>query len=128
MQIALSILVPLAYLLVHESIHFTVARLLGLSASIRLSSDGALPSISVNIAENVDRSSRYLVLYSPYIVNLVMLFTSNCFIKAFSLLTFVNALLEEENQRRLRLIIALGIFMILFMLLEKYSSRCYSWP
>lgn len=42
------------------------------------------------------------------------------FIKVFSLLTLTNAVLEEENNRRFRLIIALVIFMLMILFLEKY--------
>ena len=121
MGVMLTLLVPLIYLILHEFVHFAAARLLGLGARIYLSSDSVLPSLGVSIAGEVNGANRYLVLYSPYVINIVMLLSGgNCFIKIFSLLTLTNALLEEENNRHFRLIIALLIFMLMILFLEKY--------
>ncbi len=121
MRVMLALLVPLVYLILHEFVHFVAARLLGLSARIYLSSDSVLPSLGVNVAGEVNGANRYLVLYSPYVINIAMLLSGgNCFIKVFSLLTLTNAILEEENNRQFRLIIALVIFMLMILFLEKY--------
>ncbi len=121
MRVMLTLLVPLIYLILHEFVHFAAARLLGLSACIYLSSDSVLPSLGVNVVGEVSGVNRYLVLYSPYVINIAMLLSGgNCFIKVFSLLTLTNAVLEEENNRRFRLIIALVIFMLMILFLEKY--------
>ena len=126
MHVVIALLFPLTYLIMHEFIHFVAARLLGLSARIYLSSDGILPSLGVDIVEEVNGASRYLVLYSPYVINIIIFLTnSNCFIKVFSLLTLANAVLEEENNRQFRLIIALGILVLMILFLEKYLlSSC----
>lgn len=121
MRVMLALLVPLVYLILHEFVHLVAARLLGLSARIYLSSDSVLPSLGVNVAGEVNGANRYLVLYSPYVINIAMLLSGgNCFIKVFSLLTLTNAILEEENNRQFRLIIALVIFMLMILFLEKY--------
>lgn len=117
---------PLMFIVLHETLHYVAARLLGLRAYFMLGTDGLLKSPSVFIDDyGVDLLKRSFILYFPYVLNILMLFSNDCFIKIFGILTMPNAFLEYEENRKRRLIIAILVFILLIGIVEKYvTSIC----
>jgi len=126
--LAVAIIVwPLLYLLLHELMHYFVARVLGFRAYMQMSSDGVFLSPSIYVEGDVDGVYKYAILYSPYIINVLFLFMNNCFVKMMGLLTLPNIVLEEESHRNIRFIFSIILFMFIILVLQKcVSFLCYS--
>ncbi|ABM81059.1 hypothetical protein [Hyperthermus butylicus] len=104
-----SAILGLAYLVLHEALHYAAARILGFGAELAWGSDSFLPSPSVIIHGSPTGWRRLAILYLPYIINAVFILSGMHVVRLIGLLTLPNMLLEEDNDRSLRLPFAVGL-------------------
>ncbi len=97
------------YLFLHELGHYIAALAVGLQPRFGLSTDGVVPSPSVKINGNVDGGKRLLILYAPYIINIVLLLFAPLPLRLVALFTLPNILLEDEARRSERFKVALAL-------------------
>ena len=112
-----SVVLGIAYLVLHETLHYIAARMLGYTAELSLASDSLLPSPSVTVHDSPSGWRRLAILYSPYVLNVVFMLSGVYVAKLIGLLTLPNVLLEEEAGRAIRLPIAIG--------LQLFITCCY---
>lgn len=93
-------LVIAAYAIAHEMLHYIPARLLGYNAKLALRPGPLTLSPAVFIDEDVEGADRHVILYTPYLLNLLLLLAPNPIARAVGLVTMPNVLLEDEESRR----------------------------
>ncbi|BEP17610.1 hypothetical protein PYJP_09620 [Pyrofollis japonicus] len=126
-DVIVKILIPPVFIVLHEMLHYAAARLLGLKAYFTIGTDGLLRSPSVFVDDyNVDLFKRSFILYFPYILNILMLFSNDCFIKIFAILTMPNAFLEYEQNRKHGLVVAALVLVVLISIVEKHVANICS--
>lgn len=90
-----------AYTLLHEATHAVTAIMLGCRTRASLSTDALLPSPSIEIYGCIDKARKTIVLYSPYVINilLIILFGTRSGVGIIAYLTLPNMLLEDDEKR-----------------------------
>ncbi|ALL01146.1 hypothetical protein Pyrde_1098 [Pyrodictium delaneyi] len=112
-----TIMSALLYSVVHELIHYVTALMLGYNARLYIASDGILPSPAVEIKNEPQGVNKAIILYSPYIFNLIVLVTVNTVpLRLIALLTLPNILLEERRSILRTTIVAIGISMLILFI------------
>ncbi|RUM47320.1 MAG: hypothetical protein DSY37_02725 [Hyperthermus sp.] len=103
------------YALLHELIHYLASRMLGYEARLSVMRDGFLPSLAVKVEGRVDDwLHRLLILYSPYLLNVLMIATGSFIVKAAGLLTLPNAIVEDSDSKtRVKLAVAVAALSLL---------------
>ena len=88
-----------AYAIAHEAAHYAAATALGLRARPKLTRGPlGLPSPSIQV-EEVEGAKRAIVLYSPYLINILLLATGTQPLQALALVTLPTALVEDDRIR-----------------------------
>jgi hypothetical protein len=115
-----TILCTLAYMIIHELIHYFTAVILGLSAQFGLSTDSLLPSPSVKIKEHVGGIRKIAILYAPYLFNIIAILLGPIPLRLVALFTLPNIMLEDNIARnKLTVFTALAVEVVLIFLAGK---------
>ena len=105
------------YMVVHELLHYTSAILLGYKSRLYIASDGILPSLAVKVEGEPQGLKRAIILYSPYLFNVIVIFSvATLPLKLIALLTLPNMLLEERRSALSTSIAAASMAMMLVMI------------
>lgn len=90
-----------AYTLLHEAVHAATAVMLKCKTRASVSTDTLLPSLSIEIDGCTDGAKKTIVLYSPYIINIlfITIFGVRSSAGIIAYLTLPNMLLEDDEKR-----------------------------
>ena len=95
-----AVLAVAGYTIAHEMLHYIPARLLGYQAELSLKRGPLLASPAVSVNDDVRGVDKLLILYMPYLLNILLLLVPNPVTRAVGIITMPNALLEDEESRQ----------------------------